>query len=210
MWCLGGSSRRGPTASTRRRGEIASTPSWPDRISLSAPVIRNRISSRSMRLVTACMIPMCGCLFITVGPALIIPGRRAPRPRGRRQQGPAYPRPRALPPPLSQLPPVIVRCTTLDLQSVGWNILFGIDLLHKVLVVYAGGLGIVLFVSRGVSAGSMKNVYQICCIKCRDRYPVLSMFNNAIDLSIRILELEFSVFSSPLSRFLFNKAEMQT
>jgi hypothetical protein len=53
--------------------------------------------------------------------------------------------------------------------SVEHCLAISIDVLHRVLLYV---LGIVPFVSHGMSAGSMKNAYRICCIKCQDRYQV--------------------------------------
>lgn len=56
----------------------------------------------------------------------------------------------------------------------------------------------------------MKHPCQIGCIKFWDRYPVLSMFSNAIDLSCILLEVEFAVLASPVIALvdcLFDKVE---
>ena len=60
---------------------------------------------------------------------------------------------------------------------------------------------IVPFVSRGMSVESMK--HQTCMsdwlhkvLGTWDRFPVLSIFSNAIDLSCILLEVEFVVFTA--------------
>jgi hypothetical protein len=60
--------------------------------------------------------------------------------------------------------------------------------------------------------GSVKHSCQIGCKKCWDRYPVSSAFSNAIDHSCILLEVEFTMFTSPVSASadsLFDKVGME-